>query len=259
LPTPTKVIKYFIVSVSKTGRGVVPKMDSIIVIDNFLPNPDEVRKMALSQAYIKNTKETIAKSKFPGARTGELTKINPEYADLINRKLVSAVYNAGQSSIISVKITSEFQYVTGSYGFGKVHRDPADVAAVLYLTPNAPADTGTEFYKQVNYDIPHELVVAYSDVCSSIAMGIPITEEQQKIKDEYLSNYVKTDVVANIYNRIIIYPSNYPHCATRYFGNTLEDARLTQVLFATCEYHNSDFKYKADSIRYKDEYSMNYL
>lgn len=234
-------------------------MDSIIVIDNFLQNPDEVRKMALTQKYIKNNKEFVVESKFPGGRTGELTEINPEYANAVNRKLVSAVYNVLYSSKINVNITSEFQYVTGNYGFGKVHRDPADVAAVLYLTPDAPVDTGTEFYKQVNYDIPPELNSAYTDVCGSVAMGNPITEEQQKIKDAYFSNYVKTDVVANIYNRIVIYPSNYPHCATRYFGNTLEDARLTQVLFATCEYHNADFKYKSDSVRYKDEYSMNYL
>jgi hypothetical protein len=230
-------------------------MDSIIVIDNFLQNPDEVRRMALSHTYTNNNKETISRTKFPGGRTGELTEINPEYANLINRKLVSAVYNAGQSSIISVKITSHFQCVTGNYGFGKVHRDIEDIAAVLYLTPDAPPDTGTEFYKQINYDISPELDAAYGNVCSSVAMGNPITEEQQKIKDEFFSNFVKTDVVANIYNRLIIYPSTYPHCATRYFGNTLEDARLTQVHFVTCDYHNADFKYKADSLRYKDEYN----
>ena len=55
------------------------------------------------------------------------------------------------------------------------------IAAVLYLTPDAPVDTGTEFYKQVNYDIPPELNSAYTDVCGSVAMGNPITEEQQKI------------------------------------------------------------------------------
>lgn len=227
-------------------------MESITVIDNFLQNPDEVRRMALSQTYKKND---ASRGYWPGGRTAQISELNPEYANLINQKVLSVAYNIEKSSTLAAKVSTEFQYVTNNFGFGKVHRDTDEVAAVLYLTPNAPVDSGTEFYKQIS-DYSTDLNDAYTGVCASVSAGNPITEEQQKIKDEVLSHYVKTDVVANIYNRLIVYPSSYPHCATRYFGNTLEDARLTQVFFLTCDNHNARFKYKSDSIRYNDWYSM---
>jgi|DEB0MinimDraft_6_1074348.scaffolds.fasta_scaffold33031_2 hypothetical protein len=230
-------------------------MESIIVIDNFLQNPDEVRRMALSQTYKKND---ASGGYWPGGRTEQVSKLNPEYADPIHRKVLSVAYNIERSSDMAVKISSEFQYVTDDFGFGKVHRDPDEVAAVLYLTPDAPVDSGTEFYKQVA-NIPEDLSAAYTDVCASVATGNPITEEQQKIKDAFFSNYVKTDVVANIYNRLVVYPSIYPHCATRYFGNTLKDARLTQVFFITCDYHNARFKYKSDSLRYGNDFKPDFM
>ena len=230
-------------------------MESITVIDNFLQNPDDVRRMALSQTYRKND---ASKGYWPGGRTEQISELNPEYANLINQKVLSVAYNIEKSSTLAAKISTEFQYVTNDFGFGKVHRDNDEVAAVLYLTPDAPVDSGTEFYKQLN-DIPEDLVLAYTDVCASVAAGNPITEEQQKIKDAILSYYVKTDVVANIYNRLVVYPSIYPHCATRYFGNTLEDARLTQVFFITCDHHNARFKYKSDSLRYGDDFKPDFM
>jgi hypothetical protein len=39
------------------------------------------------------------------------------------------------------------------------------------------------------------------------------------------------DVIGNVFNRLVLYPGNTYHKSNDYFGDTLQDGRLTQVFF----------------------------
>ena len=41
--------------------------------------------------------------------------------------------------------------------------------------------------------------------------------------------------IENVYNSLILYPGKYPHSADQYFGETLEDSRLSIVIFANVD------------------------
>ena len=92
-----------------------------------------------------------------------------------------------------------------------VHLDPTDWTGVLYLTPNAPIDSGTLLFKE--------------DV-----------ELKKKLREDDVDGEVRahvTSTLGNVYNRLVLlrgkeipHRSNIPG-----FGDCLENGRLTQVFF----------------------------
>ncbi len=112
-------------------------------------------------------------------------------------------------SIISNKIThinpifdnSEYRYYfhysldENNLDINKIHKDSrSDYAGVLYMSPNPIENSGTSFYND---------------------MGNPIT---------------KFD---NIYNRLILYPSNEWHSLNNSFGDSIHNGRLTFTIFCS--------------------------
>ena len=86
-----------------------------------------------------------------------------------------------------------------------VHQDSTDWSGVLYLTPNAPIDSGTLFFKEGSEPDPD--------------------------KDDY-GDYI-VDHIGNIYNRMLLFRGhNLPHRSNiAGFGDCLENGRLSQHFF----------------------------
>jgi hypothetical protein len=96
-------------------------------------------------------------------------------------------------------------------------------AAVIYLSPDPPPDTGTSFYRQRgqgrkrggNYcPEPHANLVE--------ALGIsrlPLDAWQEDLR------------LPNVYNRMLLYRADLVHGATGYFGEAPRERRLTLVFF----------------------------
>jgi len=220
-------------------------MNSLIVIDDFLQDPNSTRKKALGHNFIGNQEND---STFPGKRTEGLSDIDPEYDFLIFRKLATLLFNLEQS-FYNINVKSYFQLVSADFCKGWVHNDnpnTEDIAGVLYLNPNAPINSGTKFYR-VKDGVE---VKNYKYVKKSFVMGKIKKEDVVSLLEDNNNQYELTDVIANKYNRLILYPSHWLHCAGEYFGNTNEDSRLTQVFFIKCVGHNSDVKYFMDKVRY---------
>lgn len=225
-------------------------MNSLIVIDNFLQNPDSVREMALSQVYFSNQKND---STFPGKRTKFLAEIAPQYNISLFNKLTTLLFNVEQSAY-TVDIKSNFQLISADFCRGWVHEDnpdTEDIAGVLYLNPNAPINSGTEFYKvKKDVKIKDVEIKDYTHVKKLFVMGKIKKEDAIDSLRKNNNQYELTDVISNKYNRLILYPSHWLHCAGEYFGSTDETSRLTQVFFIKCLGHNSDVKYFMDKVRY---------
>lgn len=173
---------------------------NFFVIDNFLPYPNIVRHWALQQKFYnceEMTKKSGLPNTWPGLRTENVNELDINYAnDVLSRISYLAQYHFGMPKNIS--IASAFQLTRAEDGNSWVHKDDdTHVACLLYLTPNAPYSSGTYFYSQP----PHEIV----------------------------------DSVGNVYNRLVMYRSDIYHKSSEYFGDSIDNGRLTQVSFIKVE------------------------
>ena len=181
---------------------------SIIVIDNFFKDPYAIRNKIL------NDTEFNVKGNFPGSRTDclleweEFSNIKERFENIVGKKIKywPRGYNAS------------FQYVTEDMS-SWIHRDLTEWSAVIYMTPDAPCDGGTNTY------IHKELKIEKN------SEGTP---EQIKKMDEDSRNYdnwYMVDSIGNKFNRCILFKGKRSHQSGRYFGTTKENGRLFQTYF----------------------------
>tara|TARA_Y100000816_G_scaffold292020_1_gene285446 strand:+ start:854 stop:1417 length:564 start_codon:yes stop_codon:yes gene_type:complete len=185
-------------------------LPSILVFDDFYSNPMEVRDFALKNISLHNK---FSPNGYPGKRT-----INYYTEDLENKfKQIFSPYFSHVSSAPN-SMCGSFQ-ITNSKNKSWIHKDSEFIknsdsdknyAAVLFLTPNPPAKSGTTFYENIN-------------------IKDSITETQK-------TEYKETDYVENKFNRIVIFNSSIFHASKNYFGVNDVDSRLTQVFFFSCFY-----------------------
>lgn len=156
---------------------------SIFVVDNFLPKPDLVREQVVKLEF-------STSGSFPGKRS---FSADNDFQMYIKTRI---------EDIMNVKVTD---WLMDSFCFqlcyegekSWVHKDESQWAGVLYLTPNAPQESGTGIYTE------------------------PTAGE-----------FELQDAIANIYNRLILYRGDMLHSSLLPgFGNTPETGRLTQVFF----------------------------
>lgn len=181
------------------------------IIDDFYADPDSVREYALGLDF------TVS-GNYPGLRT-EPCSNQGEYIDNIKLSL---------EKIINKKITefplenynTAFQYTTeGAQTW--VHHDEMSYAAVVYLTPNAPLDSGTAIYR-------HTLtgIMKHGPEQPLDFNKFSIPEEQWEIVAE----------AKNVYNRLVIYDAMYYHRSVLPgFGTNKHDGRLFQTFFFAAE------------------------
>lgn len=185
---------------------------NLIIIDNFYKHPYEVRNFALLQDF-------FGKDYFPGKRTKSFASIDikNKFQNFLNPfggKITDfSLYNSDNGS---------FQ-ITTSNDKSWIHNDSSSSnwAGIVYLTPNAPINSGTIFYK-------HK-----TGVSNSIETQITDTHIESGV--DY-SNWEIVDKVGNVFNRLILYNSTRYHQSGDYFGTNLYDGRLFQVFFFKTEF-----------------------
>ena len=185
---------------------------NLLVIDDFYSNVDEVRKFALSQNF-------LVEGNYPGFRT-------EPFLNESTKKQISYHLEPHAGKVLDWMDTSESQYTGAfqiSYACHKswIHTDNVNNwAGVLYLTPNAPLEGGTGFYRsRINGSFYGD---SYDEVCGKHA--------------EDMTKWELVNQVSNVYNRLILFRADQWHTSQVYFGNTMETGRLTQVFFFTTEY-----------------------
>lgn len=182
---------------------------NLIITDNFLGNPDMVREFALKQDF-------GVRGNYPGSRTKSF--LTNDLKDAIQTIIW---YSGGE-------VTNWFQDqgYTGSYQLTTaadrswIHSDHFNKwAGVLYLTPDAPVSGGTGLF----------MYKKNKATMSSQMEGIPYDSQDMTQWDKY-------DVIANRYNRLVLYRGDLFHSSLDYFGSTSKDARLFQLFFFDTQY-----------------------
>lgn len=179
---------------------------NVIITDNFYSNPDGVRSWILQQEF--------KHYKYPGLRTKsfltEDTKLTIQNL-LMNAGGIITNWNQEDG------LTGSFELAT-STDRSWIHTDHYNTwAGVLYLTPDAPLSSGTGIYQ-------------YKKTGATIASQLENYESQDMTKWELC------DIIANRYNRLVLYRSEMFHTSLDYFGHDLHTGRLFQLFFITTQF-----------------------
>lgn len=182
-----------------------------LVIDNFYENPDEVRQIALEQNFdpdLRYHKGKRTNKKFLAPNTKEI------FESLIGRKITNWV---------NYEYNGVFQYCTPQ-DLLVIHSDVQSYAGMIYLTPDAPPQTGTSFYRSKAHPEVRKCHVSH-----------PLYNEV--FKEDYYdkTKFELVDIVGNVYNRLVLFDSSTIHTATEYFGNNKENSRLFHLFFFDIE------------------------
>ncbi len=197
----------------------------VTIIENFYENPDAVRQFALNQKYQFRKDIKNASYVFPGCRTKDLSIINKPLYESVCNKIVSVFHNAEHDYMRWVMTTS-FQSVGAEFDRGVIHTDHNTIfAAVLYLSPNAPLNSGTSLFK------PNASFDAYKYELALQANDKRFNAGQVAMDTGYHSMFDEIVNVKNVYNTLILYEGRHYHAANEFFGKTLKDSRLAQVFF----------------------------
>lgn len=197
----------------------------VTVVDNFYENPDEIRKFALAQEYKFCHEKPDIKHVYPGSRTKDLFDLDTKLHEKICKKLVSVFHNS-EHDYMRWGISTSFQSVTEEFGEGVIHTDTNTVfAAVLYLTPNAPLNSGTSLFKRNHSFDQEKYTRALEENDEKFKAG------KQVMSTDYHSMFDEIVRVNNVYNTLILYEGDMHHAANKFFGNTFETSRLSQVFF----------------------------
>lgn len=210
LESNSPIIAELLLSLELIGKDLSighDRQQRVFVIDNFYQNPDDVREYALSLEYNSDN------NYYKGYRSA-VPYYPPGMVELLERT-------------IGRKITNF--YGNGANGFFQItterdpnvfHADSQTWAGILYLTPDAPIESGTSLLRNK--------ITKVSDMSPIFE-----TEEQSIHNPSFLDStkYEAVATVGNVYNRLVIIHSKCLHAAGNYFGNSLETGRLVQLFF----------------------------
>ncbi len=198
------------------NTATIPPTPVILVIDNFYNNPLETRRHILQQEF-------KVRGNYPGQRT--ISYATAEIKDMLQKWVYPF---GGKITLFPMEKNDKnyngaFQYTT-SRDRSWFHVDSwNNWAALVYMTPNAPLNSGTGLYR-------------FED-------GTRFDEEQKIRGNEDIINKATQDVtkwelvdkVGNVFNRLVIFNANHFHCSMDYFGDNKENGRLFQVFFFSTE------------------------
>jgi hypothetical protein len=202
------------------------KLYPVTVINDFYENPDDIRSYALAQKFSYCHELKDLSYVFPGSRTIEIRELSMSLYEKMCKKLIS-VFHIADYDVMRWQINTSFQIVEAEYGNGLIHQDANTVfAGVLYLTPNAPLNSGTSLFKKNDTydDDVYWKTIKENDV--HFKNKAPIDFSYHSMFDEVVR-------VNNVYNSLILFEGDIHHSANQFFGTTKQNSRLAQVFFIT--------------------------
>jgi hypothetical protein len=179
------------------------------VVDNFYTNPDKIREFALKQEYHQGGlgrgyigRRTFQQFLFPG--------LKEEFERIMGEKITAWEEHG---------MNGRFQYSMEGEPL-VYHCDSQKWAAMIYLTPDAPFETGTGSFALKNTKIFH-----------SSQEGIMAAFRGDGAQNLDKTLFEPVDAIGNVYNRLVIFNAGYLHAALGYFGYKPENCRLWQMFF----------------------------
>jgi glycosyltransferase involved in cell wall biosynthesis len=176
----------------------------MFIVDNFYNNPDQIRNFALSQVEFK---EDLRWYKGLRSTTTYRPKgLKEAFEHIIGERIKD--FEQGWNGCFQITRAHDPQVY---------HYDQQTWAAMIYLTPNAPLESGTRLHQSKINDARHSTDM---DADKAFSGGF------------YDSNkFHIVDSAGNLYNRLVIMDARCIHSAGPYFGQNEQDGRLTHLFF----------------------------
>ncbi len=199
------------------GRFQSLHQPSMVVVDDFFDNPESVRELALQQTFVEH----------PTAHKGRRTEtrfmfsgLKEEFERLLHIEIDARSWTEPLNGVFQSCIAGD-QVV--------FHADCNDYAAVIYLTPNAPYNSGTSFIASKATGLR-----AYPTENEAVTLGKSVSQLAHdtftgKLLD--VNAWETVDKIGNVFNRLVLWRSWQTHADTSYFGHSLETGRLFMIFF----------------------------
>lgn len=183
----------------------------LLAIDDFYSDPDSVREFALGQTFASDLRyfkgqRSMQRFLFPG--------IKERFETLLNTKITNWESHG---------VNGIFQFCTAEDAL-VYHSDHQRYAGAVYLTPNAPPQCGTSFWRSRN--LPEVRRTVPDDTNYSTVFPTGHLDRTQ---------FELVDTIGNVYNRLVIWDARLLHSASEYFGNNLNNSRLFHLFFFDIE------------------------
>ena len=201
------------------------------VVDGILPNAEEVvaRFRALDRWELGFPH---APESWPGMRSREA--LRPEELEGVEakiRSLTGARRLWCASSPAGTFLNHNVVQVVGAKEAGpRPHTDSRNLcrfAAVIYLSPLAPAQAGTTFFR-----LRYPNGVLGGNFCPPPHANLP---EALGVRTLPLQAWHPEVSVANVFNRLLVYRADLVHSASAYCGHDLATKRMTALFFWMAE------------------------
>ena len=188
----------------------------LFVVDNFYEDPYAVREFALQQTY------------FPGeGAVGHRTRkqflfngLRESFESIIKTKIPDRTDDG--FGWLNEGINGRFQYCPA--GTPSVfHCDNQKWAAVIYLTPDAPPQSGTSFFRHKETKIIHNNQIDWES-----GQGLKVFNQKTFLDS---TPYETVDTVGNVFNRLVIFDGGLIHSGVNYFGWDINSSRLFHIFF----------------------------
>jgi hypothetical protein len=197
--------------VAKSGFNTTKK--DLVVVDNFYKDPDMVRNYAINNLNFE----------FSGYHKGQRSVdsfILDGTKEIFEEILGRPIYNWNHQNYAN----GRFQFCTAQDPI-VYHVDTQNYAAMVYLTPNAPLQTGTATYKSkltgaTRFDTTEGEL--FEKTFKGLSNNLNFYDN---------STWEPVDTIANVYNRLVMFDSKCLHAATGYFGDAIDNARFFHLFF----------------------------
>lgn len=192
----------------------------VIVIDDFLPNIDELRERALRLNY-------AVEGRFPGLNSVE--KVNIPGLDEVVSRLVYEPVRAPW--------TEDFSHASVRLALARddkparIHIDQSHWSGLLYLTRPEDCRGGTEFYRHLPTGTDHLPLTPQALQEAGFSSYDEIKREILEKDALDRSKWELTMTVPMRYNRLVLLQPQYWHTAGASFGDTIENGRMVYLMF----------------------------
>lgn len=176
------------------------------IVDDFYDDPHAVREFALNQEFEEDLR-TYKGNRTKGQYIVPGTK---EAFEKVIGKKISNWYEF-------YPMCGRFQYCTAEDDL-VYHFDNQTLAAMIYLTPDAPFSCGTSLFAHKRTGLRNER--DFGDVNVFAETGF---------YDR--SKFELVDTAGNVFNRLIIFDAKCIHSANEYFGTDITNSRLFHIFF----------------------------
>ncbi len=197
---------------------------SFLIIDDFLENPEAIRKTALGLDY------PDLKGNYPGRNSAQRLEI-PGLSQFVSQLVgepLKPIDPLESHGMCRLTLASDPKSA-------KVHVDDAQWSGILYLSRPEDCRGGTRFFrhKKTGTDrAPINDAEAQAMGFASVAEACNTILEKDSLR---ASAWERTFEIPMRFNRLVLLRPWFWHTATPGFGKSVEDGRLINVMFFTLD------------------------